>query len=180
MPSLDIVSEVDNAEILNATQNAARELTTRFDFRGVDASITVANEIVTLKAEADFQCQQLLDIFATQLVKRKIDPTVIEYNDEAFHSGKTFSLNVTFKQGIAADVAKKIVKLTKDKKLKVQAQVQGDEVRVTGKKRDDSPVNTCPRWPSQLAQSISTRRPSASVSRLTDPTISSSKLGQPQ
>jgi hypothetical protein len=79
----------------------------------------------------------LLDIFATQLVKRKIDPTVIEYNDEAFHSGKTFSLNVTFKQGIAADVAKKIVKLTKDKKLKVQAQVQGDEVRVTGKKRDD-------------------------------------------
>jgi hypothetical protein len=137
MPSLDIVSEVDNAEILNATQNAARELTTRFDCRGVDASITFANEIVTLKAEADFQCQQLLDIFATQLVKRKIDPTVIEYNDEAFHSGKTFSLNVTFKQGIAADVAKKIVKLTKDKKLKVQAQVQGDEVRVTGKKRDD-------------------------------------------
>jgi uncharacterized protein YajQ (UPF0234 family) len=137
MPSLDIVSEVDNAEILNATQNAARELTTRFDFRGVDASITFANEIVILKAEADFQCQQLLDIFATQLVKRKIDPTVIEYDDEAVHSGKTFSLNVTFKQGIAADVAKKIVKLTKDKKLKVQAQVQGDEVRVTGKKRDD-------------------------------------------
>ena len=111
MPSLDIVSEVDNAEILNATQNAARELTTRFDFRGVDASITFANEVVTLKAEADFQCQQLLDIFATQLVKRKIDPTVIEYDDEALHSGKIFSLNVTFKQGIAADVAKKIVKL---------------------------------------------------------------------
>ena len=130
MPSLDIVSEIDNAEILNATQNAARELTTRFDFRGVDASITFANEVVTLKAEADFQC-------ATQLVKRKIDPTVIEYDDEALHSGKIFSLNVTFKQGIAADVAKKIVKLIKDKKLKVQAQVQGDEVRVTGKKRDD-------------------------------------------
>jgi len=71
------------------------------------------------------------------LVKRKIDPTIIEYDDKAFHSGKTFSLNVTFKQGIAADVAKKIVKLIKEKKLKVQAQVQGDEVRVTGKKRDD-------------------------------------------
>ena len=66
MPSLDIVSDVDSAEILNATNNAARELTTRFDFRGVDATITVANDVVTLKAEADFQCQQLLDIFATQ------------------------------------------------------------------------------------------------------------------
>ena len=137
MPSLDIVSEVDSAEILNATNNAARELTTRFDFRGVDASITLANDVVTLKAEADFQCQQLLDIFATELVKRKIDPTVMEYDEEAFHSGKTFSLNVSFKQGIAADVSKKLVKLIKEKKLKVQAQVQGDEVRVTGKKRDD-------------------------------------------
>jgi uncharacterized protein YajQ (UPF0234 family) len=135
MPSLDIVSEVDSAEILNATNNAARELTTRFDFRGVDASITLANDVVTLKAEADFQCQQLLDIFATELVKRKIDPTVMEYDEEAFHSGKTFSLNVSFKQGIAADVSKKLVKLIKEKKLK--AQVQGDEVRVTGKKRDD-------------------------------------------
>ena len=137
MPSLDIVSEVESAEILNATNNAARELTTRFDFRGVDASITLANEIVTIKAEADFQCQQLLDIFSTQLVKRKIDPTVMEYDSEAMHSGKTFSLDVSFKQGIAADVSKKLVKLIKDKKLKVQAQIQGDEVRVSGKKRDD-------------------------------------------
>ena len=137
MPSLDIVSEVDSAEILNATNNAARELTTRFDFRGVDATITVANDVVTLKAEADFQCQQLLDIFAAQLVNRKIDPTVMEYDKEALHSGKTFSLNVSFKQGIAADVSKKMIKMIKEKKMKVQAQVQGDEVRVTGKKRDE-------------------------------------------
>lgn len=137
MPSLDIVSEVESAEILNATNNAARELTTRFDFRGVDASITSANDVVTIKAEADFQCQQLLDIFSTQLVKRKIDPMVMEYDGEAMHSGKTFSLNVSFKQGIAADISKKLVKLIKDKKLKVQAQIQGDEVRVSGKKRDD-------------------------------------------
>ena len=139
MPSLDIVSEVDSAEILNATNNAARELTTRFDFRGVDATITVANDVVTLKAEADFQCQQLLDIFAAQLVNRKIDPTVMEYDKEALHSGKTFSLNVSFKQGIAADVSKKMIKMIKEKKIKmkVQAQVQGDEVRVTGKKRDE-------------------------------------------
>jgi uncharacterized protein YajQ (UPF0234 family) len=92
---------------------------------------------VTLKAEADFQCQQLLDIFAAQLVNRKIDPTVMEYDKEAFHSGKTFSLNVSFKQGIAADVSKKMIKMIKEKKMKVQAQVQGDEVRVTGKKRDE-------------------------------------------
>ena len=137
MPSLDIVSEVESAEILNATNNAARELTTRFDFRGVDATITFANDEVTLKAEADFQCQQLLDIFAAQLVNRKIDPTVMEYDKEAFHSGKTFSLNVSFKQGIAADVSKKMIKMIKEKKLKVQAQVQGDEVRVTSKKRDE-------------------------------------------
>jgi uncharacterized protein YajQ (UPF0234 family) len=137
MPSLDIVSEVESAEILNATNNAARELTTRFDFRGVDATITFANDVVTLKAEADFQCQQLLDIFAAQLVNRKIDPTVMEYDKEAFHSGKTFSLNVSFKQGIAADVSKKMIKMIKEKKMKVQAQVQGDEVRVTGKKRDE-------------------------------------------
>ena len=137
MPSLDIVSEVESAEILNATNNAARELTTRFDFRGVDATITFANDEVTLKAEADFQCQQLLDIFAAQLINRKIDPTVMEYDKEAFHSGKTFSLNVSFKQGIAADVSKKMIKMIKEKKLKVQAQVQGDEVRVTGKKRDE-------------------------------------------
>ena len=137
MPSLDVVSEVDTAEILNATDNTRRELTTRFDFRGVDASITLANDIVTLKAESDFQCQQLLDILRLQLVKRSIDPRVVECNDEALHSGKTFSLNVTFKQGIASDISKKMVKLIKDKRLKVQAAIQGEEVRITGKKRDD-------------------------------------------
>lgn len=137
MPSLDIVSEIDSAEILNATDNASRELTTRFDFRGVDASISLNDDIVTLKAEADFQCQQLLDILRIQLVKRGIDPTVIECNSEALHSGKTFSLQVSFKQGIAPDVSKKLIKLVKEKKLKIQAAVQGDEVRISGKKRDD-------------------------------------------
>ena len=137
MPSVDIVSEVDTAEILNATDNAERELSTRFDFRGVDASISLANEVVTIKTEADFQCQQLLDIFRAQLIKRKIDPRVIECNDESVHRGKTFSLEVSFKQGISAEISKKIVKLIKDKRLKVQAAIQGDQVRVTGKKRDD-------------------------------------------
>jgi uncharacterized protein YajQ (UPF0234 family) len=78
-----------------------------------------------------------LDILRIQLVKRGIDPTVIECNNEALHSGKTFSLQVSFKQGIAPDVSKKLIKLVKEKKLKIQAAVQGDEVRISGKKRDD-------------------------------------------
>ena len=137
MPSVDIVSEIDTAEILNATDNANRELSTRFDFRGVDASIDLANDIVTIKTEADFQCQQLLDIFRAQLVKRKIDPRVIECDDQSIHRGKTFSLEVRFKQGISSELCKKIVKLIKQQKLKVQVAIQGDQVRVTGKKRDD-------------------------------------------
>ena len=137
MPSVDIVSEIDTAEILNATDNASRELSTRFDFRGVDASIELANDVVTIKTEADFQCQQLLDIFRAQLVKRKIDPRVIECDDQSIHRGKAFSLEVRFKQGISSELCKKIVKLIKEQKLKVQAAIQGDQMRVTAKKRDD-------------------------------------------
>jgi uncharacterized protein YajQ (UPF0234 family) len=137
MPSVDIVSEIDTAEILNATDNANRELSTRFDFRGVDASIDLANDIVTIKTEADFQCQQLLDIFRAQLVKSKIDPRIIECDEQSIHRGKTFSLEVRFKQGISSELCKKIIKLIKEQKLKVQAAIQGDQVRVTGKKRDD-------------------------------------------
>ena len=137
MPSVDIVSKIETAEILNATDNTERELATRFDFRGVDASIKFANDIVTIKTEADFQCQQLLDIFRGQLIKRKVDPRVIECEDESIHRGKTFTLDVTFKQGISAEICKKIVKLIKDEKQKVQATIQGDQVRITGKKRDD-------------------------------------------
>ena len=137
MPSFDIVSEVDTAELRNATDNTNREITTRYDFRGVDATATLNDAVVVLKAEADFQCQQLLDMFRGQLIKRKIDPLAMDYDEEALHSGKTFSLSVRFKQGIESLVAKKIVKLVKDSKLKVQSQIQGDQVRVTGKKRDE-------------------------------------------
>lgn len=137
MPSFDIVSEVDVNELRNAAENTQREIATRYDFRGVEATVEFADSVVTLKAEADFQCKQLLDMFAQQLTKRKVDARAMDYDEEAVHSGKTFSLAVKFKQGIEPPVAKQIVKLTKDSKLKVQAQVQGDQVRVTGKKRDD-------------------------------------------
>ena len=137
MPSFDIVSEVDKAEILNACDNTNREIATRFDFRGVDAKAELKDSTITLRAEADFQCQQLLDMLRGQLVKRKIDPKAMDYDEEALHSGKTFSLDVRFKQGIDTLICKKLVKMIKDRKLKVQSAIQGDQVRVTGKKRDD-------------------------------------------
>ena len=137
MPSFDIVSEVEETEIRHAAENTQREIATRYDFRGVDASVEYKDKCVILKAEADFQCSQLMDMFRVQLTKRKVDPMSMDYKDEAVHSGKTFSVQVNFKQGVESDVAKKIVKMIKDAKLKVQAQIQGDQVRVTGKKRDD-------------------------------------------
>ena len=137
MPSLDIVSQVDSAEILNASENTNREIAKRFDFRGVKASALFTNDVVTISAEADFQCQQLLDIFRDQLIKRKIEPSVMVFDEKALHSGKTFSIQVSFKNGISSEVSKSIVKMIKGQKLKVQAQIQRDQVRVTGKKRDD-------------------------------------------
>lgn len=137
MPSFDIVSEVEVEEIRNAAENTTRELATRFDFRGVDASVDYKDGEVTLVTEADFQCQQLLDMFRSNLVKRKVDPYVIDVDEEALHTGKTFSLQVRFKQGIDQVMAKKIVKLVKESKMKVQAAIQGEKIRITGKKRDD-------------------------------------------
>ncbi len=136
MPSFDIVSEVETAEILNAAENSERELATRFDFRGVKASIDLKDEVITLSAEADFQCRQMLDIVSKNLVKRGIDPNSIDADDDCEHSGKTYSLAVRFKQGIDQPTAKKLVKLVKDSKIKVQTAIQGEKIRVTGKKRD--------------------------------------------
>lgn len=137
MPSFDIISEVEVEEIRNATENTQRELATRFDFRGVDVKVEFKDGEVTLSSEADFQCQQLLDMLRGNLVKRKVDPYVIDVDEEALHSGKTFSLQVRFKQGIDQPTAKKVVKLVKDAKMKVQAAIQGEKIRITGKKRDD-------------------------------------------
>ncbi|PHS75717.1 MAG: YajQ family cyclic di-GMP-binding protein [Porticoccus sp.] len=137
MPTFDIVSEVDQVEIRHATENTQRELATRFDFRGVEASVALKDEVVTLTAESDFQCRQLLDMLSKNLVKRNVDPYVIDVDEEAVHSGKMFSLQVRFKQGIDQPMAKKIIKLVKDAKIKVQTAIQGDKLRVTGKKRDD-------------------------------------------
>ena len=136
MPSFDIVSEVDKQEVVNAVDQANRELSTRFDFRGVDAKFALNDLSIEMKAEADFQLQQMFDIMLGKLVKRGIDVSCLDVSG-VNKSGKTASKFINLKQGIDAPLGKKIVKLIKDKKLKVQAAIQGDQVRVTGKKRDD-------------------------------------------
>ncbi|OOE58062.1 YajQ family cyclic di-GMP-binding protein [Salinivibrio sp. ML323] len=136
MPSFDIVSEIDNVELKNAVDNANRELATRFDFRGVEASFELDKETVKVTAEADFQVNQMIDMLRSNLAKRGVDARAMETQDMV-HSGKTFYQQVKFKNGIETPVAKKITKAIKDAKMKVQTQIQGEQVRVTGKKRDD-------------------------------------------
>ncbi len=136
MPTFDIVSELNEEEVRNATENANRELSTRFDFRNVEASFEYKEASVVMSAEDDFQLKQMMDILRNALVKRSVDTSSMERNDSQ-HTGKNHRQTVTFKQGIEQPLAKKIVKLIKDKKLKVQASIQGDQLRVTGKKRDD-------------------------------------------
>ncbi|NOH96234.1 YajQ family cyclic di-GMP-binding protein [Vibrio sp. 99-70-13A1] len=136
MPSFDIISEVEAVELRNAVDNANRELSTRFDFRGVEASFDYKDESVKLSAQDDFQLKQMRDILRSNLTKRNVDPNAMEAK-KADQTGRTWLQTVVFKQGIETDVAKKIVKLIKDNKIKVQASIQGEKVRVTGKKRDD-------------------------------------------
>ena len=137
MPTFDMVSEVESSEIRNAAENAERELATRFDFRGVKASIDLKDDVITVSAESDFQCRQMLDIVSNNIVKRKIDPNSIDADEDCTHTGKTYSLAIRFQQGIDQPTAKKIVKLIKGAKTKVQVAIQGEKIRVTGKKRDD-------------------------------------------
>jgi len=136
MPSMDIVSETDLEEVRNAIDNANRELTTRFDFRGVEASFEWKKPVVTVKAEGDFQLKQLCDMLRSQLTKRNVDAKAMTVGS-ASATGKNWSQQVTFKEGIEQDVAKKVVKRIKAEKFKVQAAIQGEQVRVTGKKRDE-------------------------------------------
>ena len=137
MPSFDIISEIELTEVRNAVENSTRELATRFDFRGKEASFELKGEEVVLKAEDDFQIDQMMDILRSNLVKRKVDTKAMAPDEKAIHTGKTFTLNVKFKQGIDSLVAKKLVKDIKNSKIKVQAAIQGEKIRITGKKRDD-------------------------------------------
>jgi uncharacterized protein YajQ (UPF0234 family) len=136
MPSFDIVSEIDTVELRHSVDNANRELSTRFDFRNVEASFELKDEVVKLSAEGDFQLKQLRDILRSHISKRGIDPNAMDAQEPSA-SGKNWHQDVLFRQGIDTPLAKKIVKNLKDAKIKVQASIQGEKVRVTGKKRDD-------------------------------------------
>ena len=136
MPSFDIVSEVDLHDFTNAVDQAGRIIDTRFDFKGVDAKFDRKDLTVTLFAEAEFQLTQMEDMLRTALVKCKIDPLAMTIGDVET-AGKQVKILVTMQNGLEADLCRKIVKLIKASKLKVQSQIQGEQVRVTGKKRDD-------------------------------------------
>ena len=135
MPSFDVVSELDAHELTNAMDNAAKELERRYDLRG-KASIEFKDKTITLTAEADFMLEQLIEIVKMSLVKRKIDVQCLECKD-SYGSGKVVKQELTLREGIDKELAKKIVAAVKDAKLKVQASIQGEQVRITGKKRDD-------------------------------------------
>ncbi len=139
MPSFDIVSEIDMQEVRNAVENANRELTTRFDFRNVSASFELneKNETIKVTSESDFQVKQLVDMLRENMLKRGIEGAALDIPEEIEHSGKSWSVDAKMKKGIETEVAKRIVKLIKDSKIKVQTQIQGDSLRVTGKSRDD-------------------------------------------
>lgn len=136
MPSFDIVSEVTKHELVNAVDQANRELRTRFDFKNVEASFTLEEAVVTLSAPSEFQLQQMLDILRARLVARSIDLRCLDVADPEVNLANARQ-KATIKQGIEQKLAKKIVATLKEAKLKVDAQINGDKLRVNGKKRDD-------------------------------------------
>ena len=136
MPSFDVVCELDHHEVSNAVDQANREVTTRFDFKDSGALYVLDKKTIKMKAAADFQLKQMLEILRAKLTKRNVDLAHLEVADPVVQH-KTAEQLITLKEGLSGDVAKKIVKLIKEQKFKVQSSIQGDQVRVVGKKRDD-------------------------------------------
>ncbi|MBE0492771.1 MAG: YajQ family cyclic di-GMP-binding protein [Thiomicrospira sp.] len=136
MPSFDVVSEVDKHELTNAIDQANKEVVTRFDFKGTDSSFELKDLEIKMSTESEFQLDQMYNVLTSKLSKRGIDLRAIELKDPDIQL-KTAKQTVIVHQGLDTPLAKKVVKILKDAKLKVQAQVQGESVRVTGKKRDD-------------------------------------------
>jgi len=136
MPSFDVVSEVDAHELSNAIDQAMREVSTRFDLKGSNAKIELKDSVIKVEAENEFQLKQISPIIYTKLGKRDIDIRCLE-KSKAEPRGKRAYQDITVKQGVDKEEAKNIVKLVKEMKIKVQAAIQGEQVRITGKKRDD-------------------------------------------
>ena len=136
MPSFDVVSEIDHHELSNAVDQANREVGTRFDFKGSDARYELNESLIVMHAQSDFQLQQMQDILYNKLAKRGIELGALEVGEPTIQA-KTASQPITVREGIDSALARQIVKTVKESKLKVQAAIQGDQVRITGKKRDD-------------------------------------------
>ena len=136
MPSFDVVSEIDQHELRNAIDQMNREIGTRYDFKGSNAKIDVTSDALNVEAESEFQITQIEEIIYSKLAKRGIDTRCLE-KGKIEERGKRAYQTVKVRQGIDKDLARKMVKMVKDMKMKVQAAVQGEQLRITGKKRDD-------------------------------------------
>ena len=137
MPSFDTVCEPDLAEVKNGVDNTAKEIGTRFDFKGTSASVELKDKEITLIGDADFQLQQILEVLHNKLTKRNVDVRFLDKGDVQKIGGDKVKQVIKVRNGIEAEMSKKIQRLIKDSKLKVQASIQGDAVRVSGAKRDD-------------------------------------------
>ena len=136
MPSFDVVSEVDMHEVTNAVDQANRELGTRFDFKNTGATFKLDDNKVTMKAPNEFQLNQMFDVLTGRMASRKVDIRCLKIDPQEVNVSEARQV-ITVRMGLETDLAKKIVKMIKGKKIKVQAAIQGEKVRVTGKKRDD-------------------------------------------
>ena len=136
MPSFDVVSDFDAHEARNGVDQASREVNTRFDFKGTGSKLELDEQVITMTSQSDFQLQQMLDILRQKLAKRGIDLACLEEKEPEF-SGNEARQQIILRKGIDSDLARKLVKMVKSSKLKVQAAIQGDKLRISGKKRDD-------------------------------------------
>ncbi|QJD92151.1 YajQ family cyclic di-GMP-binding protein [Duganella dendranthematis] len=137
MPSFDVVLEADMIEVKNAVEQSQKEIATRFDFKGTGAAVEQKERELTVTADAEFQLQQVRDVLTTKLAKRKVDVRFLDDGEIKKIGGDKVRQVITVKNGIESDDAKKIVRAIKDSKMKVQAAIQGESVRITGAKRDD-------------------------------------------
>jgi cyclic-di-GMP-binding protein len=137
MPSFDVLCEANQVEIRNALDQSNKEITNRFDFKGSDARLELADKQLTAFADDDFKLSQVKDVLLAKLAKRDVDVRFLDYGSIEKVGGDKVKQVITVRHGVPTDAAKKIVKLLKDAKMKVQSSIQGDSVRVTGAKRDD-------------------------------------------
>jgi hypothetical protein len=137
MPSFDTVCEANLVEVKNAVENTAKEIGTRFDFKGTAAAIEFKDKVITLIGDADFQLTQIEDILRSKLTKREVDVRFIDKGDVQKMGGDKVKVALKVRDGIESEAAKKLQRIIKDSKMKVQASIQGESVRVTGAKRDD-------------------------------------------